>query len=68
MGQLNTLHYPWAPVLGIFLLLLLFAIARNFRRSKPVDRSLAVHKEFHNGTRRYPEFCEHCRDELDDKA
>jgi hypothetical protein len=64
---LNASHYPWAPVLGLFLLLLVFAIARNLRRRKPVDQSLAVHKEFHsgNGARRYPEFCEHCRDELD---
>lgn len=65
MDQLNALHYPWAPVLGIFLLLLMFAIARNLRRRKPSDRSLAVHLEFHTGTGRYPEFCEHCRDEAD---
>jgi hypothetical protein len=58
-------QYPWTPVLVLILLLLVVAIVRAARRPKAIDRSLAVHQEFHTGPhgRRYPEFCEHCRDE-----
>ena len=61
-----TPHYPWASVFVLLLILLAFSIARGSRRPRRIDRSLAVHAEFHTGpsAARFPEFCEHCRDEL----
>lgn len=58
--------YPWTPVLILVLVLLALSIVRVSRRPKRMDGSLAVHNEFHTGPSgvRYPEFCEHCRDEL----
>jgi hypothetical protein len=38
-----TLHYPWASLLVLILILLAFSIARVSRRPRPIDRSLAVH-------------------------
>lgn len=61
----SSYHYPWTPVLLLILILLGVAIVRASHRRKPVDQSLAVHLEFHTGdSPRYPEFCEHCREEL----